>query len=477
MKTIYVFMFLACAMLFSCVSKYDSKVLCEDINSSSKDKNISEKEFQTLHDNILESDNEKLEQFKDEQELYNYIVKYLSSSKINSKVWNPKPLEKLKPFNVNVFLENSASMDGYVEGVTEFENTIYSMLGNLRTSNLDSLNLFYINSKVILNKEKSLPDDAEDFIKKLNPTTFKLKGGNRSSSDLAEVIKSVISRANSENACILISDFIFSPGSTKNGQDYLNSQKVAIDISIKNKLKKQSLALAIYQLASNFNGDYYNYKDTPSKFNGRRPYFVWIIGTEKQVQSLLNEQIIRNSDETILNKAVFNNTKNKEEAKFKIVRNHKIGDFKSLNHIINGAKSENGEFGFSFAVNFNENLRDLNYFSDSKNYIPPYNYSLKVRRLTKQEEASKSLNGYTHIITLSTKKLASQQLSIKIVSQTPSWVYDSSSNDDSNIQNNTAEQKKTFGLKFLIDGVSNAFNFYPDADKNIISEFNITINK
>jgi hypothetical protein len=480
MKNNWIFIFLAYLLFSSCgfTVGYTVKDLSKDIQTYSRDKDVSKEEFKKLTENILNSEDEKLEQFKDDQKLYSYIIKYLSSSKINAKVWNPNPLEDLKPFNVNVFLENSASMDGYVAGASEFKNTIYSMLGNLRTSNLDSLNLFYINSKVIINKEKSLPKDSEDFIKKLNPTTFKLKGGNRANSDLAEVIKSVISRANDKNACILISDFIFSQGKTKNGENDLGIQKVTIDNNIKDKLKKQSLALAIYQLASNFNGYYYDFTDNPSEFNGRRPYFVWIIGTEKQVQSIIDQQVIRNSDQAILRKAAFKSTENKEKAEIRILRDLRIGNFTSLkNEIINNVEDVNGEFAFSFAANFNESLRDLNYFSDSKNYIPPVNYSLKVREITKEEQTRADLTGYSHIITLNTKKLTPQQLTIKIVSKTPAWVYDSSSNNDSDIQNNKDEQKKTFGLKFLIEGVSNAFNFYPEPDKNIISEFNITINK
>ena len=46
---------------------------------------------------------------------------------------------------VNVYLENSGSMDGYVKGQTEFEQIVYNYLVNLKLAKITSeLNLFYI---------------------------------------------------------------------------------------------------------------------------------------------------------------------------------------------------------------------------------------------------------------------------------------------------------------------------------------------
>jgi hypothetical protein len=66
-------------------------------------------------------------------------------------------------------------------------------------------------------------------------------------------------------------------------------------------------------------------------------------------------------------------------------------------------------------------------------------------------------------------------LEIKVVSQTPSWVFNSSSIDDSNILNEISQQQKTFGLQYLIEGVSDAF--YPISSSNAITTFTITIKK
>lgn len=48
---------------------------------------------------------------------------------------------------VNVYLENSGSMFGYVNGLTEFEESVYSYLSDICLSGIDSLNLYYINNE------------------------------------------------------------------------------------------------------------------------------------------------------------------------------------------------------------------------------------------------------------------------------------------------------------------------------------------
>lgn len=58
---------------------------------------------------------------------------------------NIQPIE-----NINVYLENSGSMDGYVKGNTGFEQSIYAFLTEIQISNLvETLNLNYVNSKII----------------------------------------------------------------------------------------------------------------------------------------------------------------------------------------------------------------------------------------------------------------------------------------------------------------------------------------
>lgn len=170
--------------------------------------------------------------------------------------------ENAKPI-LNVYLENSGSMDGYVQGVTEFEQAVYSYLSDVKISDVtDELNLFYINSNVI-----AQGSDIADFIEKLEPASFKAKGGNRKSSDISDVLKTILNETTDSIVSILVSDCIFSPGKGRDAEQYLVNQQIGIKSSFAEHIKRSSMAVIIYQLFSQFDGLYYNREDNPIKIN------------------------------------------------------------------------------------------------------------------------------------------------------------------------------------------------------------------
>ncbi|PTS98621.1 hypothetical protein DBR11_14345, partial [Pedobacter sp. HMWF019] len=90
------------------------------------------------------------------------------------------------------------------------------------------------------------------------------------------------------------------------------------------------------------------------------------------------------------------------------------------------------------------------------------------------ELSSPSYSGYTHVLSISTKKLKATELNIKVLDQLPDWISASSSVNDEDIKSNSDEQKKTFGLSYLVNGAFNAFN--PEG-AGIIGEIKIKIEK
>ena len=86
-----------------------------------------------------------------------------------------------------------------------------------------------------------------------------------------------------QNAAVLISDFVFSPGKNVNAQDYLNNQGVGIKIDFAEKIKKFDLSAVIIQLESNFEGTYYDKTNKPIPFKGKRPYYIWIFGSNRRL--------------------------------------------------------------------------------------------------------------------------------------------------------------------------------------------------
>lgn len=483
--------FFSLMFLTSCTSDFQS-FNDTALEFANNDKRIDQNEFEMLVEDISTSNERGFIQFKNENgtienaKVLSYLLKYYSAKNLNlteSDIWQPESKEQLKEFNINVYLENSASMDGYVTGVTEFETAIYNLLGDFKISKVcDSLNLNYINNSIPFSKKNALPADIQDFIEKLEPSTFRQKGGDRSVSDLKNIINTVLKTVNDQNAAVLISDFVFSPGKNVNAQDYLNNQGVGIKIDFAEKIKSFDLSAVIIQLESNFEGTYYDKTNKSIPFKGKRPYYIWIFGSNQQISEILDKKILDNIKGGYLNRLVLQSEKEQSQPNYKILSSPKIGDFSRTelnNKIIEDASlSKNnqnkGFFGFNLAVDFSNSIQDSSYFLDTTNYTwSNTSYQLEVEPILNKNDPS--LSGFTHLIKLKTTDLRDETLEIQVVGQTPNWVYSSSSIDDSNILNETSEQQKTFGLQYLIEGASDAF--YPKSSSNAITAFTVTIKK
>lgn len=369
-----------------------------------------------------------------------------------------RPQNITKP-SVNVYIENSASMDGYVKGITEFEEAVYGYLSDIKISDFtNSLNLFYINSEVI--KQGS---DIDDFIHKLEPSTFRQKGGKRGVSDLSNVLKSVLNETDKNEIAILITDGIFSPGKGKNAQEYLVNQQIGIKNSTAEYLKKcPNSGIIIYQMSSKFNGNYYNNTDNPITLNNvQRPYYIWIIGDASKL-AVLQQQVPENKIKGGGVKHMFSITHMNQNIDYSIKQNSGDFDISRTNpkyEIIDlSSDSRYGKVRFAVNANFNNLLLNDDYLLNSDNYIVT-DYQLIVK---KNDVSSK----YTHSLNFTADKVRNGELLIKLKSKVPKWVEEV--NDNSGI---SAITGKTYGIKYQINGVYEAFTNKTDN----LTEIKITI--
>jgi len=491
--------FLSLILLTSCTSEFQSfnDTAFEFANN---DKRIDQKEFESLLEDISASEERGFAQFKNENgtienaKVLSYLLKYYSAKNLNlteSDIWQPNDEMPLADnFNINVFLENSGSMNGYLNDPnTQFKNSVYSLLTRLKLfADKDSLNLYLINKDNQLIFGNASNDDVEEFKNILNPASFKnISQGKTGETDINELIKRCLGKVNGNNLSVFISDCIYSPGKSRtDAAMYLAEQKQGIFLNFATELRDRNsdLSVLILQLDAGFKGTYYDKSDTKVNFNEliNRPYYIWFIGTNKQIGKLLSSRKLKEIDGGILNQFVLQSPQEESQPNYKIQYSPKIGNFsaKELSNktITDAALSKDnqnkGFFGFNLAVDFSNSIQDPSYFLDTSNYVLSNpNYQIEVESISNQNDPS--LSGFTHLIKLKTTDLRNETLEIQVVGQTPSWVYNSSSIDDSNILDDTSEQQKTFGLQYLIEGVSDAF--YPKSSSNAIFTFTVTIKK
>jgi hypothetical protein len=371
-------------------------------------------------------------------------VSLINSGKVNV------PTDTIKP-TVNVYIENSGSMDGYVKGVTEFEQAVYNYLSDIKISGItDSLNLYYINSQVI-----SQGSDIADFIEKLEPSSFQKKGGNRGSSDIAVVLETVLKETKAGKVAILVTDGIFSPGQGKDGAAYLTNKQIGIKVSFSNFLKiNKNAAVMVYQLQSKFSGTYYNNVDVKIPLNENRPFYVWVIGDVKQLcnlrKNIADDKLKEHSAGQILN--VFTAINGSQTVKYAV--NQSIGKFKkSLANTATTIEdlekdSRTGKVKFAVNVDFSQLLLDENYLLDVNNYENSSKYTLEIKKATTKA------GGYTHTLTFTSDRVYANPVTVKLKAAMPAWVETANDSDGTK-----AVKNKTYGIKYQLGGVYDAFTF------------------
>lgn len=358
---------------------------------------------------------------------------------------------------VNVYLENSGSMNGYVDnGQTLFQQDVFNYLCDIHISEIASeMNLHFINSEII--KKGSV---IAAFIKNLTPNSFKTSGGQTATTDIADMFKQVLEHTDNNTVSVFISDCIFSPGSIANPEAYLANQQVGIKKSIADHLSKYpDFSVVVYQLYSNFKGTYYDYKNRGRYYNGERPYYIWVMGHTAHIAKLR----AKIPNDKFSGSGVANmwcaSSHAVTNVPYSVVPKAVKGDFRrNGNNAMSRIKKENGEFAFKVTANLDELelLLGNDYLMDSNNYSRLINKYDTNEWYIGIERNSNSSSPATHNITLGTSQNAlNGNLSVALCCKAPKWAYELTDSDDSTLTSENS--KKTYGLKYMIDGVQQAF--------------------
>ena len=376
----------------------------------------------------------------------------------------PKPVTEVdSPVVLTVYLENSGSMDGYVNGNTGFKQTIYYYLTELRDKITSSIHLFYINSKVI-----SMGNDIKTYIHSTTPTTFKANGGDLGTSDIATVLDSLLSRRKKDEVVLFISDCVVSPGKKYathpddiNG--YLLQQCTDMTSVFRRELNKyKDLTVAICQLQSHFDGKFFNKIDQWSYYKGERPFYFWLIGSTRQIKSIMDKipwSDFNDKGAKVENLYVL--TSLEQQVEYAVVNCGCWGSFEyehsraaGMSKTICKVKKENkgknaGKFRFSIGVDLNFFPLDDNYLYNSENYqVNNKDYSVEVIKM--------SSDNFSHQVSLTTEIISPCQITVSLKNKLPDWVNEKTDFIGQDLIIDKAENK-TFGLKYLVEGVYKAF--------------------
>jgi hypothetical protein len=379
-----------------------------------------------------------------------------NGSKESSRQSNSKPATKIP--EINVYIENSGSMKGYLNGYSDFKNTLTNYLTDIALTRVtNSLNFYVINKNT-----QKINRDINSYIESLSSFS------NEGTSDIALMFKNVLSKTNNKTVSIFVSDCIFSPDKSRNASDYLRQQQNDIKSAVATHLEKfPKTSITVYQMQSGFTGTYYNRDNKKTTLtNQKRPYYIWIIGKIEDIIAL--KQNVKESQ--IQGGGIIHSytlsPKDNNKIHYAILKSPKVGDFErdknfpkySITDIKKGENKKGAKlFMFTVGINWDryQTLLGNNYLTEKTSYEietdgrPNADYQIDVQPFTGKATS------FTHSLQLSTNKLYTCELNISLKNKPPNWVNEI--NDPEGLDVRKA-MGKTFGIKHLIEGVSEAYH-------------------
>jgi hypothetical protein len=121
--------------------------------------------------------------------------------------------------SICIYMENSGSMDGYVNVNSEFKDALGKVI--VKSSNFSkSTNLFFVNDNIYDVQETALKGNVNTFVSQLNAKNMKV--GATGSSNINKIFKMILDKTNSDTVSIIFSDFVYSIKGTDVGKSRAN---------------------------------------------------------------------------------------------------------------------------------------------------------------------------------------------------------------------------------------------------------------
>lgn len=373
--------------------------------------------------------------------------------------------------NINFYLETSGSMKGYINPNVSGKYPLKDVLPFIVTDVNNTFNL-ESNLYTISDSQEKYLQLKSTFFKELRSTEI-FKGG---SSKLQKIFSDIINNSTTGNVNFLITDCIPDLGdiNTKTESSIITSK------IYKSLLENKSLGVAFFKYNSDFNGTFYfNRKNqglenrTQRPFYNevlqKRPFYIWIFGEGGAVNEILSKNIIKDYN------AVHSYNLPIQKINVGLIKSLKSGkvavnENSQTVYIQDATERAPAEFNIGLNLTTHNKLNVDRLLSNSKISVFP-NYirnTTEVDWVTKGDMLStaKSNNkpiiqssSYSHFLnmTLTSFNPEVEQIGVTITTKEPKWIRSTHIDEDIGITSDQLENK-TFGLKFITDAFSRAYN-------------------
>ena len=346
--------------------------------------------------------------------------------------WNAvlPPEEINDSIELKVYVENSGSMDAYMCAGSNLKDAVFDYVSDLKRLTT-SCSLYYINSKVI-----PYNGELNSYIKDLTPQSFAKAGGDRSNTDLRDIIEKIIRANGKQTVSVFVSDCILDI--PENAIDFFGNCQVSIKNTFNEALSATpDLGVEIIKLDSKFDGYWYCGHNRELLKDAKRPYYIWIIGSQKYLAEFNKKVPVENIIGGI-----------KEYSAYAAPQKIPF-DMNRSTYVTN----HSGKINVEILVNLRGSLQSSDLYKNTAQYKSANPSQVTVISVCEITDAS---SPYSHVITLEidnpeTLKLETLTFSYPYLA---TWVSNSDDTTGTNVKENL---DRTTGLMALIKGVAEAY--------------------
>lgn len=417
-------------------------------------------------------------------ERYGSLASMQSNASSSSKPEQPNPVSPAQRLNVNLYIENSGSMNGYVNGGTEFKELLAEIMVDLRhIDNLASLNVIFINE--IQRPLDTLQFSLSGFAHSLNPARapYRVTGVDRPMNTYFDnILDTILQRTDPNTISLLVSDCIYSPHSPI-GDPIVFARLRIKDVFWGILEKDPDVIASVYKMNSAFNGSYYPESAGcgPFHYSGQRPYYLWVIGNEAKVTSVLGKlepdifrmrgyeakHIFMTSSSGTFYWSLLSLTGTNDQLS-------PAKDMVSTEYIrgVESIKTAGGQLEFVIVADLGKQIVGKTFLEDPANYeiisgnyileeVSPINLATqKIERITNMLQIAApdwmmiKNSGATHAFFFRAASQVPGNLRFKLNRQIPEWVKRSYTRNDCN---SDSINGKTYNFQPLVDGIHDAY--------------------
>ena len=367
--------------------------------------------------------------------------------------------------DLSIYIENSSSMDGYYDSDkhTDFIEVLQGLI--LRKNYTGTDNHYLINKK-----QHPINLHPYELVKQLHPDSEIYKAGDRSKTNINDIVRIITEDTKKNEVKILVSDCIYSLGKGDGLVGKLQTQGNITEDFFGSILDSVKMEVLFMHLESTFNGIYYDINNKRYQVDTIRPYYILVLGHENAINKFLSKFDLNEFyDKGLKNYVLFEKENDFPEnvcsqiSGVPICGEYRkdIGDQSKLIDVKSGSCLDAVENSVMFTTKLNlDNFRGVtSQLSNPNNYRikTESNIDAQLVSITELDRDNPRNKNFTHQARLRFNRILKSNNSLEWIPVNPNWISEISTLDDTHFDTDKDVQSQTFGIEFFYSAISNAY--------------------